>query len=56
MSKTLRNIFMAVVLAGLLAPLIVVAGVSVNEKKQLLFPPRGFSLGWYGELLAEPTG
>ena len=37
----------------LLAPLVVVAGVSVNEKKELLFPPRGFSLGWYGELLSQ---
>lgn len=53
MNKTLRNILMALVLAGLLAPLIVVAGVSVNEKKELLFPPRGFSLGWYGELLGQ---
>ncbi len=53
MNKTLRNILMTLVLAGLLAPLIVVAGVSVNEKKELLFPPRGFSLGWYGELLGQ---
>ena len=53
MSRTLRNIFLALVLAGLLAPLVVVAGVSVNEKKELLFPPRGFSLGWYGELLSQ---
>jgi putative spermidine/putrescine transport system permease protein len=53
MSKTLRNVFMAVVLAGLLAPLVVVAGVSVNAKKELLFPPRGFSFAWYGELLGQ---
>jgi putative spermidine/putrescine transport system permease protein len=53
MSTTLRNLLMAAVLALLLAPLVVVAGVSVNEKKELLFPPRGFSLAWYGELLSQ---
>jgi putative spermidine/putrescine transport system permease protein len=53
MSTTLRNLLMAAVLAVLLAPLVVVAGVSVNEKKELLFPPRGFSLAWYGELLSQ---
>ena len=53
MSTTLRNLLMAAVLAFLLAPLVVVAGVSVNEKKELLFPPRGFSLAWYGELLSQ---
>jgi putative spermidine/putrescine transport system permease protein len=48
-----RNAFMAVVLAVLLAPLVVVGGVSLNEKKELLFPPRGFSLGWYAELMTQ---
>jgi putative spermidine/putrescine transport system permease protein len=37
----------------LAAPLVVVAGVSVNEPRQLLFPPEGFSLAWYGELLTQ---
>jgi putative spermidine/putrescine transport system permease protein len=53
MNRFLRNALMGLVLAVLLAPLVVVAGVSVNEKKELLFPPRGFSLGWYGELLSQ---
>jgi putative spermidine/putrescine transport system permease protein len=53
MNKTGRNLFMGVVLLALLAPLVVVAGVSVNEKKELLFPPHGFSLGWYVELLTQ---
>ncbi|CAJ1391148.1 unnamed protein product [Effrenium voratum] len=35
-------------------PLIVVAGVSVNEKKSLTFPPDGLSLAWYGELFTDP--
>jgi putative spermidine/putrescine transport system permease protein len=37
----------------LAAPLVVVAGVSVNEPRQLLFPPEGFSLAWYGELFTQ---
>jgi putative spermidine/putrescine transport system permease protein len=53
MNATLRNLLMAAVLVMLLAPLVVVAGVSVNEKKELLFPPHGFSLAWYGELLTQ---
>ncbi len=53
MNRSLTNAFMAAVLAVLLAPLVIVAGVSVNAKKELIFPPRGFSLGWYGELLTQ---
>jgi putative spermidine/putrescine transport system permease protein len=53
MNNLARNAFMAVILAILLGPLVVVGGVSLNEKKELLFPPRGFSLGWYGELLTQ---
>ena len=35
-------------------PMIVVAGVSVNEKQTLAFPPKGFSLSWYGEIFLNP--
>nr|WP_210322377.1 ABC transporter permease [Aminobacter carboxidus] len=38
----------------LAAPLIVVAGVSVNEKQDLAFPPKGFSLAWYAQIFADP--
>ena len=31
-------------------PLIVVAGVSINEKQALNFPPKGMSLHWYAEI------
>ena len=53
MNRSGSNIFMGLVLVALLAPLVVVAGVSVNEKKELIFPPHGFSLCWYGELLSQ---
>lgn len=50
MSRLLKTCFMSMVALFMMAPLIVVAGISVNEKKTLLFPPEGFSLAWYGEI------
>lgn len=37
----------------LLAPLIVVAGISLNPKRVLIFPPQGISGHWYVELFAN---
>lgn len=48
-----RNLFLALVVLFLAAPLVVVAGVSLNAQRQLLFPPRGLSLRWYGDLFLE---
>lgn len=48
-----RNLFMGVVALILAAPLLVVAGVSLNAEKRLLFPPKGLSLRWYLELLTQ---
>ncbi|MET0597216.1 MAG: ABC transporter permease [Mesorhizobium sp.] len=50
----LRRLYLFLVGLFLLAPLIVVAGVSVNEKQDLAFPPKGFSLGWYAEIFVNP--
>ncbi|WP_207459496.1 ABC transporter permease [Azospirillum sp. SYSU D00513] len=55
----MRSATIGSVLAGLLAlllavPLLVVAGVSVNAKKTLSFPPQGFSLSWYAEIFTDP--
>lgn len=36
------------------APIVVVAGVSVNEKQSLHFPPLGFSLAWYQQIFEDP--
>ena len=46
-----------VVLVGLLllAPLIVVAGVSVSESEFIVFPPRGLSLRWYAAVLSPAS-
>jgi putative spermidine/putrescine transport system permease protein len=50
----LRYLAFAGVAAFLLAPLVIVAGVSVNERSVLFFPPRGFSLRWYVEAFTNP--
>ncbi|NLS03667.1 ABC transporter permease [Rhizobium sp. P32RR-XVIII] len=54
MTTFLRRLYFALIGLFLAAPIIVVAGVSINEKQSLNFPPRGFSLGWYGEIFANP--
>ncbi len=51
--SALRTIFFCLVALFLALPILVVAGVSVNEKQSLVFPPQGFSLGWYAEIFAN---
>ena len=50
----LRRLYFVLVALFLAAPLIVVAGVSVNQKQELTFPPKGFSLSWYGQIFNDP--
>lgn len=49
----LRRLYFVAVALFLAAPLVVVAGVSVNEKQDLAFPPKGFSLAWYGQIFLD---
>ena len=53
MSRALPRAYVAAVVLFLSAPLIVVVGVSLNARKQLLFPPDGTSLRWYAELFLD---
>ena len=53
MSIVFRRLFFCAVGLFLALPLIVVAGVSINEKQTLAFPPQGFSLSWYGEIFTN---
>jgi putative spermidine/putrescine transport system permease protein len=53
MSGIGQKLFMAAIVVFVAAPLIVVAGVSFNAQRQLLFPPRGFSLQWYLEMFLQ---
>lgn len=50
MTAVLRKLFFLAVAVFMALPIIVVAGVSVNEKQSLTFPPQGFSLSWYGQI------
>ena len=38
----------------LLAPLLVAVAISVSEGPFASFPPRGFTLHWYGDVLTDP--
>lgn len=53
MAKWLPRFYFALVGAFLAAPLIVVLGVSVNDKQSLTFPPQGFSLAWYAQIFTD---
>ena len=44
----------AVVMLFVLAPLAVVVAMSVSASQFATFPPRGFTLGWYGRVLVDP--
>ncbi|MCA1940718.1 MAG: ABC transporter permease [Caenispirillum bisanense] len=54
-TRIFRAVYMGLIALFLAAPVIVVAGVSLNEPRRLLFPPQGLSLRWYGELFTDPT-
>jgi len=54
MNMLLQRLYFGLVGLFLALPIVVVAGVSVNAKQDLAFPPKGFSLGWYGEIFANP--
>jgi len=43
-----------IIAVGIIAPIVVVAGVSVGASKTIAFPPDEFSLRWYQTLLTEP--
>ncbi len=43
----LKRVFFALVVIYLLAPIVVIAGVSLNAQNRLFFPPQGLSLRWY---------
>jgi putative spermidine/putrescine transport system permease protein len=53
-ARWLRRIFFALVALFLAAPIVIVAGVSVNAEKTLAFPPVGFSFAWYGQIVGDP--
>lgn len=54
MNALLRRAYFTLIAVFLALPIMVVAGVSVNERQSLVFPPQGFSLRWYSEIFANP--
>ncbi|CAN7277841.1 ABC transporter permease [Pararhizobium sp. LjRoot235] len=54
MTGALSKIYFFLIGLFLALPIIVVAGVAVNAKQTLAFPPKGFSLSWYGEIFLNP--
>ena len=53
-ARALRAGGLALVALFLAAPIVVVAGVSINERQSLAFPPEGFSLDWYAAIVTDP--
>ena len=53
MTRRLQAVYIALILALLAAPIVVVAGVSLNAEQSLRFPPQGLSLRWYGALFRD---
>ncbi|AJE49092.1 ABC transporter permease [Celeribacter indicus] len=53
MTRMLKTTYVFVILALLVAPLVVVAAVSLNGPQTLRFPPVDPSLRWYGELFRQ---
>lgn len=51
--RALRYVFVTAVLLFVLAPLIVVVGVSFNRSPFVFFPPRALSLHWYAAVLSN---
>lgn len=50
---TVRRLAFALMALFLIGPLVVLAGVSVNERQALTFPPQGFSLAWYAQIFTD---
>ena len=54
-ARLLPRLFFAAIALFMAAPLVVIAGVSVNGKRSLTFPPEGFSLAWYGQIFTDES-
>lgn len=50
-----RNVFLILLAVFLAAPLIIVAGVSLNSTAQMTFPPQSISGRWYSEFFSDPS-
>ena len=53
MINVMKHVFFTIMGFFLALPIIVVIGVSINEKQTLAFPPQGFSTRWYFEIFTN---
>ncbi len=53
--RVASTLLVALTVLFLLAPLVVVIGVSFSESEFIAFPPKGFSLRWYEGVLTSNT-
>ncbi len=53
MTRIWRAALFTLVGLFLAAPIVVVAGVSINHRKSLVFPPEGFSMSWYAQIVTD---
>jgi putative spermidine/putrescine transport system permease protein len=53
--RALKWFVTAFTIVFLVAPLLVVAIVSINENRYMDFPPEGFSIAWYTALWTDPA-
>jgi putative spermidine/putrescine transport system permease protein len=44
----------ALMVVFILAPLLVTVAISVSDTPYVVFPPRGFTFGWYAKVLQDP--
>jgi len=50
----MRTLYLWIIATLLVAPFIVVLGVSIGASRTITFPPEALSGAWYAELLSEP--
>ena len=53
-ASPLLQVTVGVILLLVIAPLVVPLMMSISDTAYIVFPPRGFTLKWYGEVLANP--
>ena len=49
-----RQLYLLLFALFLLGPIVVVAGVALNAKQKMSFPPDGVGFGWFVEIFANP--
>jgi putative spermidine/putrescine transport system permease protein len=54
LSERILNVYVWVILAFLLVPILVVIPVAFSENVSLTFPPRGFSMRWFNNIVNRP--